>query len=125
MFKSLKQTLILLDFLTQNSNMYNGILFDISWIPFFLKIFLNYQLLSLNLTLNRYDDWLFFHSYILVQMVHCTADLRAAVVFDHETTPSLSAELIAVDRQGSSATVQFNLTIQDTNDPPIVRALSM
>lgn len=58
-------------------------------------------------------------------MVHCTADLRAAVVFDHETTPSLSAELTAVDRQGLSTTVQFNLTVQDTNDPPIVRALSM
>lgn len=42
MFKSLKQTLILLDFLTQNSNMYNGKLFEISRIPFFLKIFLNY-----------------------------------------------------------------------------------
>lgn len=63
------------------------------------------------------------HSYLPVKVVHCTADLRAAVVFDHETTPGLSSELTAVDRQGLSTTVQFNLTVQDTNDSPTVRTL--
>ena len=58
---------------------------------------------------------------LYIQVVHCMADLRAAMVYDHETTPVLSVDLTAEDRRGLSTSIQFTLTVQDTNDPPTVK----